>query len=111
MNKNDKDLSSPMQLGWFVSKISKPFYNRQGFTKKFVIDNWKEIVGEEFSKSSVPEKIRIQKGGGILTIATDGATATEMQYIKVDIIKKINNYYGYKAVNRLRFRNTYIENK
>ena len=48
MNKNDKDLSTPMQLGWFVSKISKPFYNRQGFTKKFVIDNWKEIVGEDF---------------------------------------------------------------
>jgi hypothetical protein len=46
-----------------------------------------------------------------LTIATDGATATEMEYIKVDIIKKINNYYGYKAVNRLRFRNTYVENK
>ena len=50
MNKNDKDLSAPMQLGWFVSKISKPFYNRQGFTKKFVIDNWKEIVGEEVEK-------------------------------------------------------------
>ena len=53
----------------------------------------------------------MQRGGGILTIATDGATSTEMEYIKTDIMQKINDYYGYRAVNRIRFRNSFIQDE
>ena len=108
---NDKNFFPTKQLSWYISKISKPFFNRQGFVKSYIIDNWKEIVGEEYYKNSIPEKLRIQKGGGILTIATDGATSTEMEYIKTDIIHKINDYYGYRAVNRIRFRNSFIQDE
>ena len=34
-----------------------------------------------------------------------------MEYIKTEIIKKINDYYGYMAINRVRFRNTIIHDK
>jgi len=34
-----------------------------------------------------------------------------MEYIKTDIIKKINDYYGYRAVNRIRFRNSFIQDE
>ena len=34
-----------------------------------------------------------------------------MEYIKTEIIKKINDYYGYRAINRVRFRNTIINEK
>jgi len=105
---NNKNLFATKQLGWHISKLAKPFFNKQGFTKSYVIDNWKEIVGEKYYKISIPEKIRIQKGGGILTIATDGATATEMEFIKSDIIKKINDYYEFRAIDRIRFRNSYL---
>ena len=108
---NDKNFFPTKQLGWYVSKISKPFFNRQGFVKSYIIDNWKEIVGEEYYKTSIPEKLRIQKGGGVLIIAADGATSTEMEYMKNEIIKKINDYYGYRAINRVRFRNTIIHDK
>ena len=108
---NDKNFFPTKQLSWYISKISKPFFNRQGFLKSYIIDNWKEIVGKEYYKNSIPEKLRIQKGGGVLTIATDGATSTEMEYIKTDIIKKINDYYGYRAVNRIRFRNSFIQDE
>ena len=108
---NDKNFFPTKQLSWYISKISKPFFNKQGFVKSYIIDNWKEIVGEEYYKKSIPEKLRIQKGGGVLTIATDGATSTEMEYIKTDIIKKINDYYGYRAVNRIRFRNSFIQDE
>ena len=92
-------------------KFLNLFFNRQGFVKSYIIDNWKEIVGEEYYKNSIPEKLRIQKGGGVLTIAADGATSTEMEYMKTEIIKKINDYYGYRAVNRIRFRNTFIQDE
>ena len=32
-----------------------------------------------------------------------------MEYIKAEIIKKVNDYYGYRAINRIRFRNSYLE--
>ena len=105
---NDKNFFATKQLGWHISKLTKPFFNKQGFTKSYVIDNWKEIVGEKYYKITTPEKIRIQKGGGILTIATDGATATEMEFIKSDIIKKVNEYYEFRAIDRIRFRNSYL---
>ena len=108
---NDKNFFPTKQLSWYISKVSKPFFNRQGFVKSYIIDNWKEIVGEEYYKNSIPEKLRMQRGGGILTIATDGATSTEMEYIKTDIMQKINDYYGYRAVNRIRFRNSIIQDK
>ena len=28
--------------------------------------------------------------------------------MKSEIIKKVNNYYGYRAINRVRFKNTII---
>ena len=34
-----------------------------------------------------------------------------MEYMKTEIIKKINDYYGYRAINRVRFRNTIIHDK
>ena len=43
-----------------------------------------------------------------MTIATDGATATEMEFIKSDIIKKVNDYYEFRAIDRIRFRNSYL---
>ncbi|MEC9414102.1 MAG: DUF721 domain-containing protein [Pseudomonadota bacterium] len=109
IKRDDKNFFQTKQLGWYVSKIAKPFFNRQGFVKGYIIDNWEEIVGENYYKISIPEKLRIQKGGGILTIATDGATATEMEYIKDEIIRKVNDYYGYRAISRIRFRNSYLQ--
>ncbi len=32
-----------------------------------------------------------------------------MEYIKTEIIKKVNDYYGYRAISRIRFRNSYLE--
>ena len=32
-----------------------------------------------------------------------------MEYIKAEIIKKVNDYYGYRAISRIRFRNSYLE--
>ena len=99
---NDKNFFATKQLGWYISKISKPFFNRQGFIKSYIIDNWKEIVGESYYQQSIPERLKIQKGGGVLIIATDGATSTEMEYYKLDIMNKINDFYGYRAVSRIR---------
>jgi hypothetical protein len=31
-----------------------------------------------------------------------------MEFIKSDIIKKVNDYYEFRAIDRIRFRNSYL---
>ena len=109
MKKNNTHPRNATQLGWFVSKITKSFYNKQGFAQNHIMENWKTIVGSSFSNNSMPIKLNIKKTGGILTIACDGGVATELEYLKEEVIEKINLYYGFKAVNKIQFKNLPLE--
>ena len=110
MSNHNKQLKAATQLGWFVSKITKSFFNKQGFAQNYIIENWEAIVGTHFSKNSLPIKLQIKKIGGYLVIACDGSTATELEYSKEKIIKKINSYYGFSAINKIKFQNLPIGN-
>ena len=68
------------------------------------------IVGPVFSEKSLPIKLHIEKIGGYLVIACDGSTAIELEYLKEEIIKKINSYYGFAAVSRIKFQNIPVQN-
>lgn len=111
MKKNSIHPKTPTQLGWFVSKITKPFYNKQGFAQNHITENWETIAGSGFSKNSIPIKLSIQKTGGVLTVACDGGVALELEYSKSEIIEKVNSYYGFIAINRIKFQNLPIEIK
>jgi len=111
LKKNSIHPKNPTQLGWFVSKITKPFYNKQGFAQNHIIENWETIAGIEFAKNSIPIKLSIQKTGGVLTVACDGGVALELEYSKSEIIEKVNSYYGFIAINRIKFQNLPIEIK
>ena len=111
MKKNTKQPKNATQLGWFVSKITKSFYNKQGFAQNHIMENWETIVGSKFSKNSMPIKLNIKKNGGTLIIACDGAVALELEYLKSEIINKVNSYYNFKAINKIKFKNLPLEIK
>ena len=110
MNKYNKQLKAATQLGWYVNKITKSFFNKQGFAQNYILENWDSIVGPSFIEKSLPIKLQIEKIGGYLVIACDGSTALELEYLKEDIIKKINSYYGFQAINKIKFQNLPIKN-
>ena len=64
MNKHNKQLKAATQLGWYVNKITKSFFNKQGFAQNYIIENWETIVGPVFSEKSLPIKLNIEKIGG-----------------------------------------------
>ena len=105
MKNNNQQPKNPTQLGWYVSKITKSFYNKQGFAQNHIMENWKTIVGSKFFNNSMPIKLNIKKTGGILTIACDGGVALELEYLKQEIISNVNSYYGFNAVNKIQFKN------
>jgi len=110
LNKYNKQLKAATQLGWYVNKITKSFFNKQGFAQNYILENWDSIVGPSFIEKSLPIKLQIEKIGGYLVIACDGSTALELEYLKEDIIKKINSYYGFQAINKIKFQNLPIQN-
>ena len=110
MNDYNKQLKAATQLGWYVNKITKSFFNKQGFAQNYILENWSSIVGPSFVEKSLPFKLQIEKIGGYLVIACDGSTALELEYLKEDIIEKINSYYGFQAINKIKFQNLPIQN-
>ena len=110
LNDYNKQLKAATQLGWYVNKITKSFFNKQGFAQNYILENWDSIVGPSFEEKSIPIKLKIEKIGGYLVIACDGSTALELEYLKEDIIEKINSYYGFQAINKIKFQNLPIQN-
>ena len=110
LNEYNKQLKPATQLGWYVDKITKSFFNKRGFAQNYIIENWDYIVGSSFVEKSIPIKLQIEKIGGYIVIACDGSTALEIEYLKEDIIEKINSYYGFQAINKIKFQNLPIKN-
>ena len=87
-----------------VAKVAKPALGRRGLAAGRVVADWPEIVGAELAGQCLPERL-ISGGaghGGVLHIRVAGPLATELQHLEPLVIEKINTYFGYRAVERLR---------
>lgn len=94
--------------------IGRAAFRRFGFVQSSVVTRWSEIVGEQYAAISAPEAIRFpmgQKSGGILELTVEGAQATLMQHITPEIIDRVNRFFGYGAVNRVKIRHGHIVKK
>lgn len=95
----------PRALAAMVSKITRKVLKQRGFAEAGIITDWPAIVGAEIALESAPEKLVYPPGerlGGVLHIRVAGALATELQHLEPLVIERINGYFGYRAVARLR---------
>lgn len=94
-------------------KLTVASFERYGFAYAELLSQWEAIVGSELAAVSAPEKIRWprrtdgeedrgQPGGGTLVIRAAEGRALELQYMAPRIIERINGYYGYGAVAKLK---------
>ena len=101
-----------------VQKISETLsWMTKGFTSKFgkrefiINSKWEEMVGVFFNEYTEPSRIENIKSDaelsnydyseGILHINILGPAALEFQHFNDKIIKKINSFFGYKAISRI----------
>lgn len=99
-------------LRQIISKLTDPIYQQQGFIRSTIIMDWKLIVGSRFSQYCQPEKITFpfeRKTGGRLVLRTTSSFATGLQYEEPVIIEKINQYFGYGAVEKIIIRHGPID--
>ncbi|MBX3487005.1 MAG: DUF721 domain-containing protein [Candidatus Paracaedibacteraceae bacterium] len=97
-----------------LSRITTPLAQKQGFIRASILLDWDIIVGEKFAAFCQPEKIIFpheRRTGGRLTLKTSSAFALEISHLEPLIVEKINQYFGYKAVDKLLIKNGKITPK
>jgi len=80
-----------------------------GFAEPEVLMRWPEVVGERLSGLCVPVRVsysRADRLGATLVVRVEGARATEVQHLAPRIIERVNQFYGYRAIDELKVTQT-----
>ncbi|MEM8791611.1 MAG: DUF721 domain-containing protein [Pseudomonadota bacterium] len=74
-----------------------------GFAEPDVLLRWAEAVGPALSGICQPVRVSYaQSIGATLLVRTDSGHAPEVEHSKTQIIERINSFYGYRAISRLK---------
>ena len=89
-----------------VGNLIRPLVRKRGFFQTEIILHWAEIVGRDLEKFTMPVKYIQPRGenagGGTLVIRVSGPVAIELQHRMPQIIDRVNTYFGYRAVERIK---------
>jgi hypothetical protein len=96
-----------------VPQIGRAAFRRFGFVQSSVVSRWPEIVGERHAEACRPESIRFpqgQKGEGTLNLVVRPAHAPLIQHVIPEIMERVNRFFGYRAVARVKIRQGTVHN-
>lgn len=88
-----------------VPAVGDTAFRKFGFVQSSVITRWPEIVGPRLARVTAPESLRFpmgKKADGTLSITVSGAHGPIVQHIIPDIIERVNRFFGYAAIARVR---------
>src|SRR5690606_15686674 len=90
-----------------MPEIGRTAFRRFGFVQSSVVTRWPEIVGPRHARVCMPESIRFphgEKSDGILQLLVVPAHAPIIQHVIPEIIERVNRFFGYKAVAKVKMR-------
>ncbi|MCP4354065.1 MAG: DUF721 domain-containing protein [Proteobacteria bacterium] len=81
-----------------IEKIIKPYALKNGFSEVRIFSCWKNIMGSESHSQVKPVKL---KNKTLQVMVQNGTVATDIAFRSPIIIEKINQFFGYKAVEKI----------
>ena len=78
---------------------------KQGFAEANVLLNWPAIAGAELAATCQPVKVTYgpqRTLGATLIVQASSARAPEIEMKGPMIVERVNQYYGYRAISRLK---------
>jgi hypothetical protein len=98
-------------VGARVAQLTRDIFRHRGFTQSHILARWPEIVGADLGEFSAPEQMNFPRRpgegrgpqtGATLVVRVDGPIALEIRHLEPQIVERINGFYGYRAVARLK---------
>ena len=88
-----------------LPKNVKKIINKKGHIYSETISNWKYLVGNELFKVCYPKTFKNSNRFGVstLVIMVKRGHEVDVEYSKKNILDKMNNFFGYSVVEKLKF--------
>ena len=88
-----------------LPKIVKRIINKKGHIYSETLSNWKYLVGDKLFKCCYPKTFKSSNKFGVstLVIMVKRGHEVDMEYSKKEILDKMNTYFGYSVVKKLKF--------
>jgi len=101
-----------------VSKLLDPVIERRAGMTMDLVASWDEIVGQRHASQTRPEKLHWPRQANdddpfepaTLVVACDGGHAVFFQHDSAHVIARVNSYFGFAAVARLKLLQKPVEN-
>ena len=87
-----------------MPKNIKKIIKKKGHIFSETLNNWKYIVGDDLFKVCYPKSFKNSNklGASCLLIMVKRGHEVDMEYSKKQILDKMNNYFGYSVVEKLK---------
>lgn len=95
---------APVRAARLADTLLDRALKAKGFAQVEVVKRWREIVGPELAKASMPVQLRFPRGermGGTLVVRVEGAFAPLLQHRQHQVVERVNSHFGFNAVARL----------
>jgi len=92
------------KIGNSLPKIVDKNIKEKNFIEISLIKKWREIIGDDIAKFCWPIKIvfsEIKNSNGIIFLKTMRGRSMEIEFKNEEIIEKLNQYFGYKAIAKI----------
>ena len=96
-----------------LPKNIKKVINKRGHIYSETLNNWKYIVGENLFKVCYPKSFKNSNRFGVSTllIMVKRGHEVDLEYSKKDIMDRMNNFFEYSVVEKIKFSSFDYENK
>jgi len=92
-------------IGAEVPRIAGPALGKRGFGEAQLVAQWESVMGEDLAAQLSPDRLSFARGErreGTLHLRVAPGFALEAQHREPLLIERINAFFGYRAVARIR---------
>ena len=88
-----------------LPKNIKKIIDKKGHIYSETLNNWKYIVGENLFKLCFPKSFKNSNklGASTLVVMVKRGHEVDIEYSKKEILDKMNSFFGYSVVEKLKF--------
>ncbi|MEE9273281.1 MAG: DciA family protein [Robiginitomaculum sp.] len=103
-NRGKRQYRHAPSAGWATGKVMRPLSKKFGPGANALRSHWSQIVGEKWTKLSVPTSVRGSKSGTVLHITAKGPAANLIIADSAQIIQKVNMFLGAGTISKIKVK-------